>query len=453
MAHPKPDPINSERPFGIEELFFSTTDSKGIIKFGNSVFSRLSGYSIDELVGEPHNIIRHPEMPRAVFQTLWDYILKDKSIVAYVKNMARDGAYYWVMALVLPIRDGFLSIRFKPSSPIFKTVQDLYKTLLSREQKLASSGMSRKEVIRQTQEELLKTLSGLGFESYDAFMHMALREELRSRQKQCAQQARASDAITGSGEAAEALAKRRTRSINTMKTFERYFAQLDEFLDLNNQMHAKFEFIDSLARSMRFLAINASIQSALAKDNGPALDLVAQGVGQRANKISTEGGSLGSAMKDLVTEVNGIIFDIAAAKLLSEMSYTFLNEMIESNSEDARVQEALQIMEDHVRRTVDRLTSAFDRTSEALYQIGSSGTRLRQIVQTLEFIHLNGKIEVARSAHQIQSFQTILHSMNENVRETFLQIATMSNSISSVSQTVSALSSSSRELSAALHGH
>ncbi|MBX7144768.1 MAG: PAS domain-containing protein [Oligoflexia bacterium] len=453
MAHPRPDPINVERPFGMDELFFSTTDRKGIIQFGNSVFSRLSGYSLQELIGEPHNVIRHPDMPRAVFQLLWDYLLKDKTIVAYVKNLARDGAYYWVMALVLPVRSGFLSIRFKPSSPVFKTVQDVYKSLLSREQKLAASVMSRKDVIRQTQEELGATLASIGFPNYDAFMHMALREELRSRQSLCPQSFETASATsTAGGTVAEELLKRRDRSKLTMKTFERYFSSLDEFLELNKQMNQQFEFIGGVARSMRFLAINASIQSALAKDNGAALDLVAQGIGQRAGRITKEGEALGAAMHSLVSEVNAIIFDIAAAKLESEMSYNFLNEMIVNNLNDVQVTEALEIMEGHVRDTISRLIQALSKTHEALAQIGSSGAHLRQVVQTLEFIHLNGKIEVARSAHQIQSFQTILHSMHENVQNTFAQIASMASNISGVSTTVTALTKSSRELSQTLAG-
>lgn len=98
---------------------FSTTDAKGIILSGNDVFVRVSGFSADELYGQPHNIIRHPDMPRAAFALLWANLKKEQPFAAYVKNMAKDGSYYWVFMVAVPTGDNqFLSIRFKPSSPL-----------------------------------------------------------------------------------------------------------------------------------------------------------------------------------------------------------------------------------------------------------------------------------------------------------------------------------------------
>ena len=82
--------INEPREFAAEELFFSTTDPKGRIQRANSVFERISAYSWNELKNKPHNIIRHPDMPRVVFQLLWDHIQGGHPIVAYVKNLAHD---------------------------------------------------------------------------------------------------------------------------------------------------------------------------------------------------------------------------------------------------------------------------------------------------------------------------------------------------------------------------
>ena len=103
MHRPKVEPKNIESVFLPDEMFFSTTDLKGIILSGNDVFIRVSKFSKEELIGKPHNIIRHPDMPRIVFKLLWDYIQSGKPIVAYVKNIAKDGSYYWVLATVVPI--------------------------------------------------------------------------------------------------------------------------------------------------------------------------------------------------------------------------------------------------------------------------------------------------------------------------------------------------------------
>lgn len=95
--------VDVEVPFTFEELFFSRTNWRGVILAGNSVFQRVSLYSWDELIQKPHNVIRHPDMPKGVFWLLWDTIKKGEPVGAYVKNRAKDGRYYWVFAIVTPI--------------------------------------------------------------------------------------------------------------------------------------------------------------------------------------------------------------------------------------------------------------------------------------------------------------------------------------------------------------
>ena len=129
----RPLPIQREAPFGFEQLFFSKTDQRGVIHFGNDVFVKVSGYTRERLIGAPHNIIRHPDMPKSVFKLFWDRLLSGQAIGAYVKNMAADGAYYWVYSYAFPIEDGYLSIRFKPSSPILQKVQEVYSAVLKKE--------------------------------------------------------------------------------------------------------------------------------------------------------------------------------------------------------------------------------------------------------------------------------------------------------------------------------
>jgi PAS domain S-box-containing protein len=87
-----------EREFQIHQLFFSTTDRKGVIVSGNEVFSRIAAYEESEMVGRPHSLIRHPEMPRCVFKLLWDTIARGEAIAAYVKNRASTGEPYWCRA-------------------------------------------------------------------------------------------------------------------------------------------------------------------------------------------------------------------------------------------------------------------------------------------------------------------------------------------------------------------
>lgn len=98
-------PTGIERRVGTEEIIVSKTDTRGVIKYVNDVFLRISGYRRGELVGRPHNIIRHPDMPSCVFKVLWDSLLVEREVFAYVVNLAADGSHYWVLAHVTPSFD------------------------------------------------------------------------------------------------------------------------------------------------------------------------------------------------------------------------------------------------------------------------------------------------------------------------------------------------------------
>jgi aerotaxis receptor len=89
------------------ELIISRTDLKGIITYANETFAEISGYTVDELIGKPHNIIRHPDMPKSVFKDLWETIQADKIWKGYVKNLRKDKGYYWVYTEISGIyKDG-----------------------------------------------------------------------------------------------------------------------------------------------------------------------------------------------------------------------------------------------------------------------------------------------------------------------------------------------------------
>ena len=160
--------------FLIEDMFVSSTDSKGLIRSGNQIFSEISGYSLAEMINQPHNIIRHPDVPRAVFKNLWTRIKNGQPNFYYVKNKTKQGKYYWMFATVFPCAHGYLSIRIKPSSSIFKAVEKLYQeTVAVEKQKGMDAGLSYMEEQQRA----------LGFESYEKFMLAAMMAENSSRQK------------------------------------------------------------------------------------------------------------------------------------------------------------------------------------------------------------------------------------------------------------------------------
>lgn len=134
-------PTSVEKVMREDDFIVSKTDLKGRITYGNRVFIEFSGYDERELLGAQHNIIRHPDMPRAVFKLLWDAIQDKRECNAYVKNMAKDGSFYWVFANVTPSFDrdgnvvGYFSVRRKPGASGLKTAGDLYRAMLKAEQR------------------------------------------------------------------------------------------------------------------------------------------------------------------------------------------------------------------------------------------------------------------------------------------------------------------------------
>ena len=98
-------PTGVERKLGDDELIVTKTDPRGVLTYANDIFLRLSALHEDETIGRPHNIIRHPDMPRAIFKLLWEALGRRQEVFAYVVNLATDGAHYWVLAHVTPSTD------------------------------------------------------------------------------------------------------------------------------------------------------------------------------------------------------------------------------------------------------------------------------------------------------------------------------------------------------------
>ena len=132
------DPTSDEWLFPEGAYILSETDDKGIIIYVNDVFCKLAGYSREELVGQPHNIVRHPDMPRIAFKGLWDDIQSKGFWTGIVKNRRKDMGSYWVYATALRkvANDGrvtYLSVRVKPSRADVNACVKLYSDLKEKE--------------------------------------------------------------------------------------------------------------------------------------------------------------------------------------------------------------------------------------------------------------------------------------------------------------------------------
>jgi len=170
MAHIV-QPTGIEHTLGEEDLIVSKTDRKGRITYANDVFLRMAKYSYDELLGAPHNLIRHPAMPRCVFKLLWDTLEAKREIFAYVVNLAKDGSHYWVFAHVTPTLDdqgniiGYHSNRRRPERAPIECLKPIYKTLCDEEARHANA----KDGLRASFDMMVGVIKQQGVE-YDEFV-------------------------------------------------------------------------------------------------------------------------------------------------------------------------------------------------------------------------------------------------------------------------------------------
>ncbi len=132
-------PVDEEYRFGDDDILISQTDREGKIVYANKHFRNVSGYDYDELIGRPHSIVRHPDMPHATFAKMWDTIKSGQVFNGVIKNMRKDGKYYWVDLEILPVKNdkgevtGYIAAARAPSRKDIEENAELYARMLKTE--------------------------------------------------------------------------------------------------------------------------------------------------------------------------------------------------------------------------------------------------------------------------------------------------------------------------------
>lgn len=138
IANLKVTPVDEEYMY-VGDIIISQTDLKGVITYANRMFCDTSGYRADELVGQPHNIIRHADMPKAAFEKMWKTIKSGQAWNGLVKNLRKDGLYYWVDTEILPLKDaddnvtGYIAARKPASRKNIEETKEIYSKMLEIE--------------------------------------------------------------------------------------------------------------------------------------------------------------------------------------------------------------------------------------------------------------------------------------------------------------------------------
>lgn len=277
---------SGEVPFAFSELFYSRTDPRGVILAGNDIFQRVSGYDWAELLGAPHRLVRHPDTPRGVFHILWGALGKGNPMGAYVKNRAKSGQHYWVFAVMLPIAGGFLSVRLKPSSPLFGQIREIYEELIAREQE----GLDPEAAAQWLRGVAHKK----GFSSYTSFMAYALGQELTARDARL-----------------ERPADARTRVLTEMNE------ALEETAREQGRLLRSFDSLQSIPNNMRIVA------SRMEPTGGP-ISAISENYKISSQAISARLHSFAGARDSLIDrvsrEVAKALFLLGCGRVLGEMT-------------------------------------------------------------------------------------------------------------------------------------
>lgn len=371
---------NDEAPFKIEELFFSRTDDRGVIAAGNEVFRRVSEYSWEELVGAPHKVIRHPDMPKGVFYILWERIKKGLATGAYVKNRSKDGRYYWVFAIVSPIEGGFVSVRLKPTSKVFESAKAAYAEFLKYEE---TEGVTPE----QSAAAIRAKLRELGFPTYGAFSSYSIAQEMQARDK--------------------ALARSEDGRLQSLKDLLPTLKSLDE---QQKSLFESFAKIRGIPSNMRIVA------SRLEPAGGP-ISAISQNYRLMSDEVTNhlggfrvENGSKSLAESVMVRVYQGL-FMMAASRLQREVKTVAseaLSRGVEKEGFHHEVDVLTKLLEEYTLEAGNVLMSVFNDVTA----LTRSAKDVRQLVTGLDSIRVLCRVEAGRLGAQSAALTPVIDQLD-----------------------------------------
>lgn len=359
----RPRPTSGEAPFEIDEIFFSRTDVRGVIAAANDIFCRIADYELDALIGAPHKIIRHPDMPKGVFHLMWDRIKQGQTVGAYVRNRARDGLSYWVFAVVAPVEGGYLSTRIKPTGPTLETISALYADLRARE---GAGRLSPEE----SAAALVEALAPLGHRTYDQFMYAALDAETAARDKAL-------------GRIAEA---RRTA--------------LGDLAKAMLVMKSGTEALGSQFRSIRGVPTNLRIAAVRLGDAGLPLIAISENYSLMCRDIwhhlDTVSSSNHGGFESLAAQIFEARFLLTTAQLQEETATAFDPSHLTDNQAEGHV-EARRLVETARKTRRDALERVAHVTARVT-EIARAFEELKRLVSGLDMTRVLCRVESGRLA-------------------------------------------------------
>ena len=382
-------PTTPDRVVGVDELFFSTTDRKGVITGANSVFVGLSHYSRSELLGAPHNIVRHPDMPAGAFAIMWDRLLSGQPMVAYVKNLAKDGVAYWVFATITPLGDGFLSVRGAVCRPdLWETVAGVYEKVLVTENGAREQGHGRAAAARIGAAAIVEQLAGLGFPGYGDFLRYVLPAEVSARAALSQLSVARPDVSGGLGALLGA-----THALDG--ELSSLLVRLDDYLVLADSLTAASK--DTLATLAGLSASTgaASRASAMVADSAPVLARTAAAMSTMSDDLGARIQALALRLDDVHGWVMELRFRIGLARLHNDMATSFALEVAEGPASAEGIS-YVPLLCRALEEGAEDVTSSLSSTSDALREVAEAVIGAEKELNEFQYLLATWRLLVTR---------------------------------------------------------
>ena len=380
-----------------KDILVSATDARGVITYANQVFSTIAQYDQQELLGAPHRIVRHPDMPKGVFSLAWDKLHAGKSVGAYVKNRTKGGAYYWVFAAITAQRDGYLSVRIRPDSAFFDSAKSLYETLLEQERADLSPDQSA-QVLR----DLLKEA---GFATYTEFMEAALDAEVTQR--------------------CQALGK-----------VDKQFQEIEALSAIVGTMNELVSDVETGFDQVRGEPVNLRILAGRLEGAGAALGTISQNYDAMARDMYTLVSALHNDRGGALTQMARAINRGRSALQVSWLMQDAADLVTQMETENAP---GIAMLRDHQQKLHTQGQKALSAIAATSKPIPDICRRVRRRINGLDVVKLLCKVESGRLRDTDSGLDGIIHRLEQFHGQTDQHLAELLTKATQITQKSAAL--------------
>lgn len=403
--------VNAAEPFhefGADQLFFSVTDGKGVIQEANQVFVDLSRYESEELMGAPHNVIRHPGMPGGAFHAMWATLKGGQPFGAYVRNRAKDGSRYDVYATVTPLPNGgYLSVRSRPMCiDVRDVVFEIYEATLTLEDELRDDSKNRREIASAGADRLLSLVNEAGFASYSEFQNAILPMEVLTREAE-------TPPIEMVRSASGKLGELQDNVYGVFRELDEWMRGLEPLERLSLMLRrARRRLGRDIELTASIVGYIEKLREQLGEDADEVLEPLEQWAELR-NSVNEHVEHLQRLLEDFDGQIEQSRFTIALARLHTTMVVQFIDELAAHDEVDDAARRGIRLLADAL--DVDILTMW--ETAEKLTTLAATvnsdiDTLVAQLQTPLEL--MVGWRESMEDKYKTEELKEFAHSVNSS---------------------------------------